>query len=114
MFSKKILLRLLNSETIIHAQGAADWCGKRINCPIIRDPTTKRENEDGTWSYTQVERRVPRSKWRSTYVARDKISSKIPVYLTEGHYDDHGEELMEYVRNGGGLIGNDYRFILYR
>ena len=38
-------------------------------------------------------------------MARDKISSKIPVYLTEGHYDDHGEELMEYVRNGGGLIG---------
>ena len=29
-----------------------------------------------------------------------------PVYVTEGHYDDHGEHVMEYVRKGGGLIGN--------
>ena len=91
-------------------QGAADWCGRKSNCPIVRDPTTKRENEDGTWSYAQVERRVPRSKWRSTYVARGNVFSRIPVYLTEGHYDDHGEVLMEYVRNGGGLIGMIFDF----
>ena len=28
--------------------------------------------------------------------------------MTEGHYDDYGERLMDYVRAGGGLIG---RFI---
>jgi len=26
------------------------------------------------------------------------------VYITEGHYDDHGENVVEYVRRGGGLI----------
>ena len=26
------------------------------------------------------------------------------VYITEGHYDDHGEDVVEYVRRGGGLI----------
>ena len=87
-------------------QGAADWCGRKVNCPIARDPTTKRETQDGNWAYIQSERRVPRNKWRSTYIAREKVSIKIPVYMTEGHYDDYGEELMEYVRGGGGLIGN--------
>ena len=61
--------------------------------------------------YVQTPRNEPRNKWRSTYIARDKVSLKIPVYLTEGHYDDHGEQLMEYVRKGGGLIGTLYKQI---
>ena len=48
-------------------------------------------------------------------MTRDKLSMNIPVYLTEGQYDDHGEDVMEYVRNGGGLIGNiefmDYKVV---
>ena len=87
-------------------QGAADWCGQKLNCPIARDPTTKRRHaESGNWVYAQVERREPRHKWRSVYFSRDKLSINIPVYVTEAHYDDHSEHLMEYVRKGGGLIG---------
>ena len=87
-------------------QGAADWCGQKLNCPIARDPTTKRRHaQSGNWVYAQVERREPRHKWRSVYLSRDKLSINIPVYVTEAHYDDHSEPLMEYVRKGGGLIG---------
>ena len=87
-------------------QGAADWCGEKLNCPIARDPTTKRRHvQSGNWVYAQVERREPRHKWRSVYLSRDKLSINIPVYVTEAHYDDHSEHLMEYVRKGGGLIG---------
>ena len=26
------------------------------------------------------------------------------VYITEGHYDDHADQVVNYVKNGGGLI----------
>ena len=97
---------LIESCHLSAIQGAADWCGQKLNCPIARDPTTKRRHaQSGNWVYAQVERREPRHKWRSVYLSRDKLSINIPVYVTEAHYDDHSEHLMEYVRKGGGLIG---------
>ena len=38
-------------------------------------------------------------------MARDKLRSDVDVYMTEAHYDDYAENIMEFVKNGGGLIG---------
>jgi hypothetical protein len=32
------------------------------------------------------------------------VISNPSVYITEGHYDDNADNLLNYVRNGGGLI----------
>ena len=37
-------------------------------------------------------------------VSRDKVTADVPAYITHGHREDHADHLMEYVRNGGGLI----------
>ena len=33
-----------------------------------------------------------------------EISMEPQVYITEGHYDDYREDVIEYVRRGGGLV----------
>ena len=39
------------------------------------------------------------------FVSRDKLVEEKPqFYVTEGHYGDHSQDLLEYVRSGGGLI----------
>ena len=39
------------------------------------------------------------------FVGRDKlVQENPPFYVTEGHYEDNSEALLEYVRAGGGLI----------
>ena len=37
-------------------------------------------------------------------VSRESVTSDVQVYMTHGSYDDHGDHLMDYVKNGGGLI----------
>ena len=84
-------------------QGAVEWCGNRRNCPITVDPLTKAWTGMG-WQYMDVRRTRRRLPFHVSYVSRDKVTSDIPVYITEGHYEDHADHLMDYVRNGGGLI----------
>ena len=108
---------LYRNINFVHAlQGAADWCGRQKNCPISQDPSSKIWREGSGWEYTMRVRQEPRYAWRGTYrsrtsyitkYSRDKMSSgggSVPVYITEGHYDDQADQLMDHVKAGGGLI----------
>ena len=37
-------------------------------------------------------------------VTRENVTSKVQVYLTHGHDEKHADHIMNYVKNGGGLI----------
>ena len=84
-------------------QGAVDWCTNKRNSPITVDPLTKSWTRMG-WQYKDVRRTRKDPPFPVTYVSRNDLTTDIPVYITEGHYDDHADHLMDYVKNGGGLI----------
>eukprot|EP00092_Neocalanus_flemingeri_P029702 GFUD01032249.1.p1 GENE.GFUD01032249.1~~GFUD01032249.1.p1 ORF type:complete len:415 (+),score=73.98 GFUD01032249.1:56-1300(+) len=103
---------VLPHETILAntrlMQGAADWAsGSHVSsvetCNIAADPTSKAWSRDG-WVYIQVGKRtLPFNDIQ--FVKRQNIlTSKPSVYITRSHYDDNADNLLTYVRNGGGLI----------
>eukprot|EP00092_Neocalanus_flemingeri_P033677 GFUD01036610.1.p1 GENE.GFUD01036610.1~~GFUD01036610.1.p1 ORF type:complete len:423 (+),score=58.41 GFUD01036610.1:52-1320(+) len=91
-------------------QGAADWVAG-LNASsvetfnIAADPKSKAWSRlENDWSYIQVGKRtLPFHDVQ--FVKREHILVSRPaVYITEGHYDDHADKLLTYVRDGGGLI----------
>ena len=84
-------------------QGAIEWCTGTSNSPVFKDPLTKAWRGGG-WSYFDVRRIAKDSPFPVNYLDRKELSGDIPVYITEGHYEDHADHLMEYVKQGGGLI----------
>lgn len=84
-------------------QGAVEWCANKKGCPISVDPLTKAWTSMG-WQYRDVKRTRRDPPFPVSYVSRDNVTKDIPVYITEGHYEDHADHLIEYVKNGGGLI----------
>ena len=84
-------------------QGAIDWCtNQRNTTSIFVDPLTKGWRRG--WQYMDVRRTRKDPPFPVTFLDRNKLSADIPVYITEGHYEDHADHMMEYVKNGGGLI----------
>ena len=81
-------------------KGIMNWCTNSSRCRVYVDPITKVWTEFG-WHYANSQ--TPYS-FPVTYVERNSISQAMKIYLTEGHYDDHADHLMEYVRNGGALV----------
>lgn len=100
--------QLLANTCVI--QGAADWAAGYSaasieSCKIAADPKSKAWSRlENDWSYIQVGKRtLPYHDVQ--FVKREHVLVSNPsVYITEGHYDDHSEKLLRYVRNGGGLI----------
>lgn len=91
-------------------QGAADWvAGLDVSTlaqsNITADPNSRAWSRlENDWSYVQVGKRtLPFHDLQ--FVKREHLLISNPqVYITEGHYDDKAEDLLTYVRNGGGLI----------
>ena len=71
-------------------QGAVEWCSGTTDSPVFKDPLSK-----------SVCHRDP---FPVKYVGRGEVTGDMSVYITNGHYEDHVDHLMEYVKHGGGLI----------
>ena len=83
--------------------GGDQW--KTLIPKFVMDPLSKAWSRlENDWSYTQVERRaMPQHDCR--FVSRENlVQENPPFYVTEGHYEDNSQALLEYVRTGGGLI----------
>ena len=83
--------------------GGDQW--KRLITRFVMDPNSKAWSRlENDWSYTKVGRRaMPQHDCQ--FVSRDNLlKENPPFYVTEAHYEDNSEALLEYVRNGGGLI----------
>ena len=81
-------------------KGVISWLSNNSRCQVHVDPLTKVWTDFG-WQYSNSQTSY---SFPVTYINRTEISNAIKIYITEGHYDDHADHLMEYVRNGGGLI----------
>ena len=105
-YGKGRLVVLPHEAVLCHGglmQGAIEWCANRSKPRVAMDPLTKAWTRNG-WQYKDVRRTRKDPPFDVTYVDRNDINQEHPVYITEGHYEDHADHLMEYVRNGGGLI----------
>ena len=69
------------------------------------DPQSKAWSRlENDWCYTPAGRQA-RPQHDCQFVSRENICQEKPeFYITEGHYEDNSECLLEYVRTGGGLI----------
>jgi len=89
--------------------GAVAWVGgpsvsSDQTCNIAADPDAKAWTGQG-WSYVKVGKNLLDERVCNQFVKREEILTVGPsVYISRGHYDDHYEKLLTYVRNGGGLI----------
>jgi len=105
-YGKGRLVVLPHEAVLCHGglmQGAIEWCANKANARVSMDPLTKAWTRNG-WQYKDVKRTRRDPPFEVTYIDRDKINQDYPVYITEGHYEDHADHLMEYVRNGGSMI----------
>jgi len=96
---------LLQHEALM--RGAMEWVkgfNDKEGVPLVSmDPVSR---AGGNWVYVNPLRR--RYPFEKTAVKRDQLMSNKEttprIYITEGHYDDHSDCVLDYVRNGGGLI----------
>ena len=105
-YGKGKLVVLPHEAVLCHGslmQGVIDWCANKSNPRVAMDPQTKAWTRNG-WQYKDVKRTRRDPPFDVTYIERDKINKDFDVYITEGHYEDHADHLMEYVKNEGGLI----------
>ena len=83
--------------------GADQW--KSLIPKFVMDPLSKAWSRlENDWIYDNVGRRaMPQHDCQ--FVSRENlVQENPPFYVTEGHYEDNSEALLEYVRAGGGLI----------
>ena len=76
-----------------------DW--KRLVPRFVMDPLSKAWSRlANDWCYREVGRgAMPQHEHR--FVSRENLLQENPqFYVTEGHYGDHSESLLEYVRSG--------------
>ena len=76
-----------------------DW--KRLVPRFVMDPLSKAWSRlANDWCYREVGRgALPQHEHR--FVSRENLLQENPkFYVTEGHYGDHSESLLEYVRSG--------------
>ena len=90
---------VVNSQTDL-MKGIISWCTNNSRCQVYVDPLTKVWTEFG-WEYANSQTSY---SFPITYMDRNELSKSTKIYITEGHYDDYADHLMEYVRNGGGLV----------
>ena len=72
---------------------------------FVMDPQSKAWSRlENDWTYTEVDRRAtPQHNVR--WLRRENlVEDSPPLYVTQGHYEDHSSDLLQYVRGGGGLI----------
>ena len=88
--------------------GAAQWVSSSPTPIVSADPVSR---AGSLWQYInpwQLRLKQPFDDMNSVgrqYLLGFKEQYSGPqVYITEGHYDDHGEDVVEYVRRGGGLV----------
>ena len=80
-----------------------------MNIPkLYVDPKSKAWSRlEGDWVSVDLRQSVRSSvpNYNCQFITRDKLLAvNPPFYITQAHYDDHREDLLEYVRRGGGLI----------
>ena len=70
------------------------------------DPRSKawsRLERDWVYKNVGVGQQVP--TYNCDFIPRqDLLARSPPMYMTQGHYGDHNDQLLEYVRQGGGLV----------
>jgi len=87
--------------------GAAQWVSSSPTPIVCADPVSR---AGSLWQYINPWRNLKppfddmNSVGRQYLLGFQKLSTGPQVYITEGHYDDHKEDVIEYVRRGGGLI----------
>merc|ERR1712004_727480 len=88
--------------------GAAQWVASSPSPVVSADPVSR---AGGNWVYINPWHRHLKQPFddmnqvgRQNLLDFQEQVEEPQVYITEGHYDDHGENVVEYVRRGGGLI----------
>jgi len=88
--------------------GAAQWVASSPSPVVSADPVSR---AGGNWVYINPWHRHLKQPFddmnqvgRQSLLDFQEQVEEAQVYITEGHYDDHGENVVEYVRRGGGLI----------
>ena len=71
-------------------QGAIEWCAGTADSPVFKDPLSRNEYHGDPFPVK--------------YVERNEVTGDMSVYIASGHYEDQADHLMEYVKQGGGLI----------
>ena len=72
---------------------------------FVMDPQSKGWSRlEDDWVYREVGRQS-RPQYPVRWVRRENLLKERPeFYVTEAHYEDNSQALLEYVRRGGGLI----------
>ena len=88
--------------------GAARWVSSSMTPRVSADPVSR---AGSLWQYINPwDRHLKqpfddmKSVCRQFLLHYQEISLEPLVYITEGHYDDYREDVVEYVRRGGGLV----------
>ena len=103
---------LPHEQLLEHKQlmrGAAGWvAGSRgWEGAVSADPVSRAGRQ---WLYVNPWQFKTRPFPDMAFVRREQLLQyqehhpQPQVFITEGHYDDHAEEVLAYVKNGGGLI----------
>ena len=101
--------KLLQDRELL--SGAAQWVSSSPTPMVSGDPVSR---AGGLWQYVDPWRQPHGLKkpfddmnivGRQHLLGFQKLNPHQPqVYITEGHYDDDGANVVEYVRRGGSLI----------
>ena len=89
--------------------GAAEWVSGSPSMIVKADPISRGWTKNG-WQYVNPLERPNQPFDDMERVGREDLlhsqaqSPEPQVYITEGHYEDHCEDVVEYVRRGGGLV----------
>ena len=88
--------------------GAAQWVSSSLTPRVSADPVSR---AGSLWQYINPWHRHLKQPFddmesvcRQFLLHYQEISLEPLVYITEGHYDDFREDVVEYVRRGGGLV----------
>ena len=88
--------------------GAAQWVSSSPSPNVSADPVSR---AGSLWQYINPWHRHLKPPFddmktvcRQFLLDYQEISLEPQVYITEGHYDDYREDVVEYVRRGGGLV----------
>merc|ERR1711963_279317 len=88
--------------------GVAQWVASSPSPVVSADPVSR---AGGNWLYINPWHQHLKQPFddmnqvgRQNLLDFQEQVEEPQVYITEGHYDDHGENVVEYVRRGGGLI----------
>merc|ERR1711963_263405 len=88
--------------------GAAQWVSSSTSPKISADPVSR---AGSLWQYINPWHRHLKQPFddmanvcRQFLLDFQEICLEPQMYITEGHYDDYREDVIEYVRRGGGLV----------